>query len=146
MTTLTVTTLTVKADGRKNWGVYVDNVKVMQGLPNWTTARDRAVQDALSMTPTARVEVCRLSDGAVKQSFVPRPSKVEMDELVQAVKDHALANYEADGWDFIVECYTDEELAELIGKVRSVKSAIAKCRSVVKTQADHRSEIQATAY
>ena len=34
--------------------------------------------------------------------------------LVQAVKGYALAHYGQDGWDYIVECWTDEEIAEEI--------------------------------
>ena len=34
-----------------------------------------------------------------------------MDEMVKAVKAHAVAHYEEGGWDSIVECYSDEELA-----------------------------------
>lgn len=32
-------------------------------------------------------------------------------QLVAAVKKHALANYEAGGWDVIIECWTDDEIA-----------------------------------
>ena len=31
-----------------------------------------------------------------------------MQEMVAAVKAHALAHYNEDGWDSIVECYEDE--------------------------------------
>ena len=34
--------------------------------------------------------------------------------LVDAVKGHAVRNYEKDGWDYIVECYGDEDIAALI--------------------------------
>ena len=33
--------------------------------------------------------------------------------LVDAVKGHAVRNYEKDGWDYIVECYGDGDIAEL---------------------------------
>ncbi len=38
------------------------------------------------------------------------------DQLVEAVKAHALEHYNDGGWDVIVECYTDEEIAEHLEK------------------------------
>jgi len=35
-------------------------------------------------------------------------------EVLDAVFAHAKANYEKDGWDFIVECYSYKELEEQI--------------------------------
>lgn len=55
--------------------------------------------------------------------------KIEMSELVAAVKAHAIANYEKDGWDIVVECYSDADIARKIGGARSVKSAIAKVKN-----------------
>lgn len=37
-------------------------------------------------------------------------------ELIAAVKAHAAANYESGGWDVLVECYEDEEIAEVIAE------------------------------
>ena len=36
-------------------------------------------------------------------------------ELVQHIKAHALRNYEK-GWDTVVECYSDEEIAKIISQ------------------------------
>jgi len=47
-------------------------------------------------------------------------------ELVAAVRRHAFANYEKDGWDYIVECYEDDQLAELIGDAQTLAEAIAR--------------------
>lgn len=33
-------------------------------------------------------------------------------ELVEAVKAHALAHYEDGGWDVVVECWEDREIAD----------------------------------
>lgn len=50
-----------------------------------------------------------------------------MTELVAAVKRHAEDNYSRNGWDYIVECFSDTELADLIGpKCRTEKGAIRK--------------------
>ncbi len=72
--------------------------------------------------------------------------KIAMAALVAAVKEYANDHYDEDGWDFIVECYGDAELEELLGGARSVKTAIAKCHKTAKTQGDHRTEIQASGY
>jgi len=49
-----------------------------------------------------------------------------------AVRAHALAHYNADGWDYVIETMTEAELAEVIGGVRSERAAIAKVRRLVK--------------
>ena len=51
---------------------------------------------------------------------------VTMGQMVEAVKAHALANYETGGWDFCVECWSDEEILEMIGNGRAttVEAAI----------------------
>jgi len=69
-----------------------------------------------------------------------------MNELVKAVKQHAVDNYESDGWDYLVECYSDAEVAELIGKCRTVAGAIKKVGKVMKIKGDYREDIQGTAW
>lgn len=66
-----------------------------------------------------------------------------MPEMVKAVKDHAAKNYNQDGWDYVVECYEDTDIAEIIGNARTAKGAIAKVKAVVKTQDSYRKDIQA---
>ena len=68
------------------------------------------------------------------------------DELVSAVKQHAVDHYEEDGWDYLVECYSDAEVAELIGGARTVNGAIKKVAKVMKIKGDYREDIQATAW
>lgn len=65
------------------------------------------------------------------------------DELVAAVKAHALANYEKDGWDYIVECYSDEGLRDLIGRCQTPESAIAKVRKTASLLDERRQEVRA---
>jgi hypothetical protein len=55
-----------------------------------------------------------------------------MQELINAVRDHANANWERDGWDFLVECWADEDIGQAIGSAKTVKGAIAKCKRQVK--------------
>jgi len=50
-----------------------------------------------------------------------------MNELIQVVKNHAVANYEFDGWDYLVECWSDEDIAEMIGDAKTPEEAIKRC-------------------
>jgi hypothetical protein len=56
---------------------------------------------------------------------------VTQQDLVAAVRAHANENYEQGGWDFLVECYSDEEIVELIGGARSVNGAIKRCADLL---------------
>ena len=67
-----------------------------------------------------------------------------MADFVEDVKRYATRNYERSGWDILIECYTDEDIATLVEKCLTIEGAIKKCRAEVKPQADHRAEIQAT--
>lgn len=66
-------------------------------------------------------------------------------DFVAAVRAYAEAHYEEDGWDFLVECWEDADIAAEIGAVRSAEAAIARCRRALKTLNDHRAEVRATA-
>jgi hypothetical protein len=50
--------------------------------------------------------------------------------LIAQIREHAVANYEA-GWDVVVEAYTDQEIAEVIGKARTLSGAIKKFSAIV---------------
>lgn len=63
--------------------------------------------------------------------------------LIDAVKAHALANYDIEGWDVVVETMSDLEIEEVIGTCRSVDTAIAVVREYMKPHAEYRAEIQA---
>jgi len=58
---------------------------------------------------------------------MPQP-KMTQDELLDAVKAHALRNYNKDGWDFLIECHDDAEVREAIGSASTLRGAIAKVR------------------
>ena len=68
---------------------------------------------------------------------------VNTQELVAAVRAHAVANYTKDGWDYLVECWSDEEIAEEIGRARTVEGAIRACRKTTKLLDERRREVQA---
>lgn len=64
---------------------------------------------------------------------------------IKAVRDFAVANYGQDGWDFVVECWSDADIAEAIGKARTAKAAIAKVKAAIAPLAERRDEIMAEA-
>lgn len=66
--------------------------------------------------------------------------------FVQQVKDHALQNYEDDGWDFVVECYSDAEIAEIIKDCSSEQEAIEAMKEEVRPQHIYRQEVRAEAF
>lgn len=51
-----------------------------------------------------------------------------LETLVEAVKQHALTHYNREGWDYIVECWSDSEIAEVIKHCRKVTTAIRLMR------------------
>jgi hypothetical protein len=71
-----------------------------------------------------------------------------MSDLVKAVKVHAGKNYDSDGWDYIVEAFEDEEIADEIRKAnaRTPEDAIKVLHEHVKLLAEKRADIQSTAF
>ncbi len=59
--------------------------------------------------------------------------------VMQAVRAFAADHYNRDGWDFVVECYDDPTLRQLIGHARTVRGAIRKVyRDVIRMDAVRR--------
>jgi hypothetical protein len=56
-------------------------------------------------------------------------------DLIHAVRQHALALYEQ-GWDIVEECYTDDDLDDLIGTATTVKAAIAAVAATLGLEAE----------
>lgn len=48
--------------------------------------------------------------------------------LLEQVKDFLCANYEKDGNDVLVECYTDAELLKHMGNSKTVRGAVRTIR------------------
>lgn len=65
-----------------------------------------------------------------------------MQELIKAVRKYAEANWGKDGWDFLVECWEDQDIAEQIREGDTVQQAIARCRRVVRTMNEQRESVQ----
>ena len=64
-------------------------------------------------------------------------------DLIKAVRDHALANYEREGWDYLVECWEDDEISRCMKDAATPEEAIKRCREVVMTLDEQRSEVRA---
>jgi hypothetical protein len=47
-----------------------------------------------------------------------------INQLVEAVKQYARDHYEEDGWDVLIECYSDLDIARAIGNCITPKGAI----------------------
>lgn len=75
------------------------------------------------------------------------PATAKRAELVAAVRAHAAERTDRFGWSVIVETYTDFDIAEAIGRVRTPRAAIARIASLAdmyaERQAGHDAEIQA---
>lgn len=67
-------------------------------------------------------------------------------ELVEAVKKYALDNYNAGGWDVIVECWSDAEIEETIGAARTPAGAIKKVAVIVEIYADREADARNSAF
>ena len=99
-------------------------------MTNLTAAR--AARDAATAVYEQAMEAYRL---AAQQALT--------DDLLAAVRDHAVANYEVDGWDVVIECYDDDELIKIIGDTRTACCAITKVRAHVAPYATVRDDIRA---
>ncbi len=69
-----------------------------------------------------------------------------MNELVKAVKDHALANYETGGWDYVIECWDDAEILDelLSAEIETEEEAIKVIGDIVAVIDGERREVQAS--
>jgi hypothetical protein len=67
-------------------------------------------------------------------------------ELIAAVRAHAVEHYNDGGWDVIVECWEDEDIARQIGAARTLKGALRKLRSTVSVFADYEADARNSAF
>lgn len=67
-------------------------------------------------------------------------------ELVVAMREYALANYESSGLDIVYECWSDAEIAEAIKGARTELGAKRKLLAAVAPIHDYRKDIQAEAF
>ena len=67
-----------------------------------------------------------------------------MKELIEAVRAHALKHYSEGGWDYVVEAWDDEDLAEFIGKARTPQGAIKAVGKFVKARHEYAEDIRSS--
>ena len=66
-------------------------------------------------------------------------------EIAEAVQKHAVINYEVSGWDYIVECWTRDEIAQEIesAKIVTVQEGIEFFALSAKLFNDRRKDVEA---
>ena len=65
-------------------------------------------------------------------------------QIVQLIREHAIRNYNAGGWDYLVECWSDDDIIDAIGGADDSRIAISRCAEVLEMLDSHRAEIRAT--
>jgi hypothetical protein len=63
--------------------------------------------------------------------------------LVTAVRAHAEKHYLEDGWDFLVECWEDDYILQMIDGTDTPSEAIERCAAVLTVLAEQRAAVRA---
>lgn len=73
---------------------------------------------------------------------------MDLNELIAAVKAHALKHYEDAGqaWDTVIECWETSDFAAVIGGAKTPEEAIKLTARHLRPFASYRADIQATAF
>lgn len=72
--------------------------------------------------------------------------KFSTEALVDFIKQYAIHHYEDGGWDVIVECWDDEDIARAIGKATTFDGALKKLADVVSVYADREADAVNSAF
>lgn len=64
-------------------------------------------------------------------------------ELIKAVRRHAEENYCLGGWDYLVECWEDSDIAQAIAGASTAKQAIDRCKRAVGLMDEMRADVRA---
>jgi len=65
-----------------------------------------------------------------------------MKTWTERIRQHALTHYTEDGWDILVECWTDEHIAEYLDRCGSYTEAVMRISNVLYMLDGYRREIQ----
>lgn len=65
-----------------------------------------------------------------------------IDTLLDSIRQHAITHYEEDGWDILVECWSDDDILEVIGDSTNFEEAIITLSDTLSTINEYRQEIQ----
>ena len=66
---------------------------------------------------------------------------MDKQQLIAAVRAHAEANWGTAGWDFVVESWDDQQIADTIGDADNEQDAIARCGEICGILEEQRSEM-----
>jgi hypothetical protein len=66
-----------------------------------------------------------------------------MNEIIKQLKAYALEHYEEGGWDYLVECYEDKDILEMIEGCTTYEEALAKVKRIMKIKDDVRKDVEA---
>jgi hypothetical protein len=69
----------------------------------------------------------------------------EHKQLIAAVREYALAHYE-EGWDIVVEAWSDADISRELETATTTKGAIARIRPLVEIYYDRRRDIEGTIF
>ena len=69
-----------------------------------------------------------------------------MKTWAERIRQHATIHYTEDGWDILVECWTDEYIAEHYRGCKTYEEAVVAISNVLATMDGYRSEVQAEAF
>jgi hypothetical protein len=75
-----------------------------------------------------------------------KSAPMEVAERVSAVRAHAIRHYEEDGWDFLVECWENAEIAKATEGATTAEEAIELIGRTLRQMDSIRSDIQSEAY
>jgi hypothetical protein len=64
-----------------------------------------------------------------------------MKTWAERLREHATCHYTEDGWDILVECWTDEYIHEIIRGCKTYEDAVVQCSEVLSVMDGFRSEI-----
>jgi hypothetical protein len=73
---------------------------------------------------------------------------MDMQALIAAVRQHAVDNYTTGGWDYVVECWEDDEIQVEIEKAgaTTATAAIKTIGDIIQHLDEYRREVQCTAW
>jgi hypothetical protein len=69
-----------------------------------------------------------------------------MKSWTDRIRQHALTHYTEDGWDILVECWTDEDIAEYFRGWKTYEEAVIAISNVLAVMDDVRRGIKAEAF
>jgi hypothetical protein len=94
---------------------------------------------------TQRAHRCKLYESG---GFNGGGNMATNEEMVSAVRAHALSNYNESGWDYVEEAWDDEDIRDVIAKgdATTVEAAIAAVGRIVGLLDERRRDIEATSF